>query len=205
MQEVKTDNFPGNSISQPITFTKSTSFTVFGLVGDFCPVANGTLLEWRIRDLDSVDDTGVIVSSGDSDWTIQKQSLPIGFYLIEFRATLLNATNVTSRDYTYVKIKGLTTGCKGSLEDRLYCRDMTRSLPWMPHSLTTPILLSETIQIWNSHGYVKSRMKHIRRILSYRPTTCLWIYMADSKSQGLGGCFGTGIGRLNSTEHVVKV
>ena len=204
MQEVKTDNFPGNSISQPITFTKSTSFTIFGLVGDFCPVANGTLLEWRIRDLDSVDDTGVIVSSGDSDWTIQKQSLPIGFYLIEFRATLLNATNVTSRDYTYVKIKASPLVARivgGSFLLQRYDKIITldASQSYDPDT---------AIGNYTDMGFTWLCKKSNE---TYPPHTILptnnlsVIYMADSKSQGLGGCFGTGIGRLNSTEHVVKV
>ena len=203
-QEVRIDNLPGNNFSNPITLTRSTPFTVFGTVGDYCPIAKSTLLEWRIRDLNTADNTGAIVSSGETDWTIKAQSLQIGLYMIEFRATFLYDTSVTSADYSYVKIKASPLIARiigGSFVLQKYDKIITldASQSYDPDA---------AIGNYTDMGFTwlckKSNETHPPH--TNLPTNNLTvIYMADSKSKGLGGCFGTGIGRLNSKERVVQV
>lgn len=204
VQSVNIDKL-GEDESAPFTLTRLTPFTIQGSVGDSCEVANGTLLEWRITEISGImDNSSTVVSSGKTEWKIEKRTVDVGLYRVEFRSWLASAPDVNKTAYAYIRIKpsSLVAAIAGG--------------GYILHGYGEPITLNAS----ESHDPDFGERNHTGMKFTwlckmsnetypdhvYLPTTNLTVisFQGDG-SGGLGGCFGTGVGKLNTSSPEIKV
>lgn len=172
----------------------------------FCPVAEGNLLEWRITDLNSADNTTILVSQGDVDWTIAKQSFDVGFYMIELRLSFPGFSNISSTAHGFLKITRSTLVARisgGAFVLQGY--DNTFFTLNASESYDPDVGKGNYTDM--SFTWLCKRPNETYPPHTHYPGTNLSIvsFGRSNRSEDLGGCFGTGVGKLNSTDRLIKV
>ena len=202
VQEVKIDNLESH-ISSPTKINKRHTYTVYGTMKD-CMVASGTLIEWRLKNLNSSYNTSTVVSSGKDYWTIEEGSLEPSLYSLEYRAVLSSAGNVSSSSFGYLRVENSKLVAEiagGTFVSLGYGMPITLDGSGSYDPDVGKGLYTGMVFTWLCRKTNETYENHV-----YLPYTNLSVIRNDGDgSSDKGGCFGTGVGKLNSTDRLLEV
>lgn len=198
----------GKDSSKPAVISKSEIFTVHGSLGlgTFCPVIRELQLHWRITYLHLLDNPTILVSFGAIDWTIVKHSLDIGLYKIELRAQLPNSTNISSTAYGYLEVIASKVVARIS-GGAFLLHGYDRTFITLNASESYDPDVGEGNHTDMSFTWLCKKQNESYGALIFSSVFNLSMvsYTISNESEGLGGCWGTGVGKLNSTSPLIKV
>lgn len=137
------------------------------------------------------------VATGTSQWTIKKLDLPIGLYLVSYQVTMVKK-GVTGIDFKYLAITQselLAEISGGPLVKRGFNKEI---------SLDASPSRDPDVEIGNYNGTTFTwlcKKKDEGKFLSVDSSPVI----SPSGVKGKGGCFDTGIGKLEKTSRIVKI